>query len=278
MDKMLRTIVANALDEDIGPEDITTTLTVDPEIRCQVRLVSKDEGILSGIHVFQCAFDLLDAQVQDWQSLEDGSPFGRGDIIATFTGNARAVLTAERTALNFLQRLSGVATLTRRFVTAVEGFPTRICGTRKTSPCIRHLEKQAIVHGGGATHRHTLFNGILIKENHITMAGGIGTAVTRAREGAHHLFRIAVEAATLADFDEAMAAGADVILLDNMDIDTMAEAVRRAKLSSVLLEASGNMTLDRVRAVAETGVHYISVGMLTHSAPALDLSLLVDRF
>lgn len=278
MDKTIRTIIASALEEDVGLEDITTTLTVDPDIRCQVRLISKDEGVLSGMEAFRCAFDLLDAQVQDWQARPDGCTFSRGEVLATFTGTARAVLTAERTALNFLQRLSGVATLTRQFVTAVDGLPCKICGTRKTSPCIRHLEKQAIIHGGGATHRHTLFNGILIKDNHITMAGGLVEAVTRAREGAHHLFRIAVEAATLDEFDDALRAGADVILLDNMDLATMSEAVQRAEGSPVILEASGNMTLDRVRAVAETGVHYISAGALTHSAAALDLSLLVNRF
>ncbi|NLN92674.1 MAG: carboxylating nicotinate-nucleotide diphosphorylase [Candidatus Hydrogenedens sp.] len=278
MDKTIRTIIAGALQEDVGLEDITTSLTVDPDIRCQVRLISKDEGILSGMKAFRCAFDLLDADIQDWRAESDGCAFSRGHILASFTGTARAVLTAERTALNFLQRLSGVATLTRQFVQAVDGLPCRICGTRKTGPYIRHLEKQAIVHGGGATHRHSLFDGILIKDNHITMAGGVVPALKRAREGAHHLLRVAIEAATLAEFDEALAAGADVILLDNMDLETLAEAVRRARASSVILEASGNMTLDRVRAVAETGVHYISAGALTHSAAALDLSLLVERF
>lgn len=278
MDRTIRTIIAAALDEDVGLEDITTNLTVDPDIRCQVRLISKDEGILSGMKAFRCAFDLLEADVQDWQARSDGSPFAKGEILASFTGNARAVLTAERTALNLLQRLSGVATLTRQFVDAVDGLPCKICGTRKTSPSIRHLEKQAILHGGGATHRHTLFNGILIKDNHITMAGGIVPALQRAKEGAHHLLRIAIEAATLAELDEALGAGADVILLDNMDVEMLTEAVERARGSSVILEASGNMTLDRVRDVAKTGVHYISAGALTHSAAALDLSLLVNRF
>jgi nicotinate-nucleotide pyrophosphorylase (carboxylating) len=207
--------------------------------------------------------------------LADGARFVSGDRIAGFQGNARAVLTAERTAMNFVQHLSGVATLTSKYVAAVEGLDVRICDTRKTMPMLRVLEKAAVVHGGGANHRHTLFNGILIKENHIAAAGGITEAVHKAGQGIHHLMKIEVEVTSLDEFEEAMTAGVDVIMLDNMNHDDMREAARRCQGTKVLLEGSGNVRVDNVRAMAETGVHIISVGSLTHSAPAVDLSLLI---
>lgn len=277
MKKMLEKTVSLALSEDIGQEDLTTNTTVSPDLRCRARLISKDTGVLSGMRPFRCAFDLLEADVQDWSGLQDGTPFGNGDLLAEFTGNAQAVLTAERTALNFVQRLSGVASLTAQFVKEIKGLPCKICGTRKTSPMIRQLEKEAIVHGGGSNHRHTLFNGILIKENHVMMAGGITEAVRRATERTHHLMRIAVEVRTLDEFDEALKAAAGVIMLDNMSLDDMKEAVSRAKDHQVLLEASGNATLDRVRAMAETGVQFVSVGVLTHSARSIDMTLLIEH-
>jgi nicotinate-nucleotide pyrophosphorylase (carboxylating) len=188
------------------------------------------------------------------------------------------VLTAERTALNFVQRLSGVATVTACYVAAVEGLNCQICDTRKTTPLLRHLEKEAVGHGGGANHRYNLADGILIKENHIAAAGGIATAIARARAGAHHLMRVEIEVTNLAELGQALEAGADVVMLDNMDNATMAEAVRINQSDNggrILLEASGNVNLERVRAMAETGVNLISVGALTHSAPAIDLSLLI---
>ncbi len=277
MKKPIEKIVSQALSEDIGEEDLTTNTTVARELRCRARLISKDQGILSGMKPFRCAFELMDADIQGWQGLDDGASFGHGDLLAEFTGNAQAVLSAERTALNFVQRLSGVATLTAQFVGSVNGLKCRICGTRKTSPMLRQLEKQAIVHGGGSNHRHTLFNGILIKENHIKMAGGIAEAIRRAVEGTHHLMRIGIEVTNLEEFDEALAASADVIMLDNMSIEKMCEAVERAKGQRVVLEASGNATLERVRAMAETGVQFVSVGMLTHSARSIDMTLLIDH-
>ncbi len=277
MQKSVEKIVAQALAEDIGQEDLTTNTTVSPDLRCRARLISKGEGILSGMKAFRAAFDLMEARVEDWQAFENGAPFGHGDILAHCTGNAQAVLTAERTAMNFVQRLSGVATLTSRFVKELEGLPCKICGTRKTTPMLRQLEKRAILHGGGSNHRHTLFNGILIKENHIMMAGGIREVIRRAVEGTHHLMRIGIEVTNLAEFDEAMDAGADVIMLDNMDLDTMREAVGRAKGSALVLEASGNATLERVRAMAETGVQFVSVGMLTHSARSIDMTMLIEH-
>lgn len=277
MQKPIEKIVAQALEEDIGQEDLTTNTTVPPGLRCRARLISKDEGVLSGIKPFRCAFDLLEANIEDWQAYEDGSRFGYGDVLAEFTGLAQAVLTAERTALNFVQRLSGVATLTAKYVEQIEGLPCKICGTRKTSPLMRQLEKRAILHGGGSNHRHTLFNGVLIKENHIMMVGSIPEAIRRAAEGTHHLMRIGIEVTNLKEFDEALAAGADAILLDNMSLEDMHEAVRRAKGKKVVLEASGNATLDRVRAMAETGVHFVSVGALTHSARSIDMTLLIEH-
>lgn len=277
MKKPIEKIVSQALSEDIGEEDLTTNTTVARELRCRARLISKDQGILSGMKPFRCAFELMDADIQDWQGLDDGASFGHGDLLAEFTGNAQAVLSAERTALNFVQRLSGVATLTAQFVGSVNGLKCRICGTRKTSPMLRQLEKQAIVHGGGSNHRHTLFNGILIKENHIKMAGGITEAIRRAVEGTHHLMRIGIEVTNLEEFDEALAASADVIMLDNMSIEKMCEAVERARGQRVVLEASGNATLERVRTMAETGVQFVSVGMLTHSARSIDMTLLIDH-
>jgi nicotinate-nucleotide pyrophosphorylase (carboxylating) len=270
-------LVASALLEDVGHEDITTNSVVDADLRCSARLFAKQEGVLSGIQPFRVAFEVMRAEIGQWSSLEDGAAFAKGDLIASFTGKTRAVLTAERTAMNFVQHLSGVATVTRRFVDELQGVDCRVCGTRKTTPLLRHLEKSAIVHGGGATHRHSLFDGVLIKENHVVAAGGIGEAVRRARNYVHHLMRVEVEVRDLDEFDQALASEADVIMLDNMDNETMAEAVRRARGHKVLLEASGNASLERVRAMAATGVNFVSVGALTHSAPSIDLTLLIEN-
>ena len=275
MARSLKRLVLDALEEDIGLGDVTTNSTVPPHDRCRVRLVAKQAGVLSGVKVFHQVFECTKAGMRDWTAIPDGARFKSGQELASFEGGTRAVLIAERTALNFVQHLSGVATLTARYVAAVEGLKTRICDTRKTTPLLRKLEKDAVVHGGGSNHRFDLSNGVLIKENHIAAAGGIAEAVAKVRNGAHHLMRIEVEASSLKEFDEALAAGADVILLDNMPVDDMRKAVRRARGRKVLLEASGNASLKNVRAMAETGVDVISVGALTHSAPAADLSLLI---
>lgn len=277
MQKPIEKLVAAALTEDIGQEDLTTNTTVSPDLRCLARLFAKQDGVLSGIKPFHSAFEIMEAKIRNWSGLEDGAVFKKGDLIASFEGNTQAVLTAERTAMNFVQHLSGVATLTAKFVKAIEGLDCRICGTRKTTPMMRQLEKAAIVHGGGANHRHTLFNGVLIKENHVMAAGGIQEAVRRAWEGTHHLMRIGIEVRDLDEFDQALAAGADVIMLDNMSNDDMREAVGRAAASKVVIEASGNASLERVRGMAETGVQFVSVGALTHSAPSIDLTLLIEN-
>jgi nicotinate-nucleotide pyrophosphorylase (carboxylating) len=275
MARTLNGLVREALVEDIGLGDVTTNNTVPPEERCQVRLVAKQAGVLSGIEVFRQAFVCMKAEIRGWKALPDAARFKRREEVASFTGNTRSVLTAERTALNFVQHLSGVATLTARYVAAVAGLKAKICDTRKTTPLLRKLEKHAVVHGGGSNHRLDLSNGILIKENHIAAAGGIAEAVRKVRNGAHHLMRIEVEVTSLQELEEALNAGADAILLDNMSAEAMRKAVRRARGRKVLLEASGNVSLSNIRAIAETGVDLISVGALTHSAPAADLSLLI---
>ncbi len=277
MIKSLKRLVSDALAEDIGQEDITTNRTVPSDARCEARLVAKQDGILSGIGAFRMVFDCMKADITEWDALPDGERFAAGDEIALLHGNTRAVLTAERTAMNFLQHLSGVATLAARFVSAIEGLDAKVCDTRKTTPMLRQLEKAAVVHGGATNHRHTLFNGVLIKENHIAAAGGISEAIKKALEGTHHLMKIEVEVTNLDEFDKAIKAGADVIMLDNMSYDDMREAVRRGHAQKVVLEASGNVNLDTVRAYAETGVDIISSGAITHSAPIVDLSLLIKN-
>ncbi|MBN2311913.1 MAG: carboxylating nicotinate-nucleotide diphosphorylase [Candidatus Hydrogenedentes bacterium] len=277
MFKSLERLVRNALVEDVGQEDITTNCTVPPNARCEARLLAKQDGVLSGIEVFRTVFDCLDAEIHEWGALSDGDRFAKGDEIGTFRGNTRSVLTGERVAMNFIQHLSGVATLTAEYVALVESHGARICDTRKTTPLLRRLEKEAVVHGGGTNHRHTLFNGIVIKDNHIVAAGGLRSAVKKAQDRTHHLMKIEVEVTNLDEFDEAVDAGADVIMLDNMNLEDMREAVVRAHGKRVTIEASGNVSLDRIVAIAETGVDVISIGKLTHSAPSVDLSLMIDN-
>jgi nicotinate-nucleotide pyrophosphorylase (carboxylating) len=218
------------------------------------------------------AFRLVDPEVrQDWLKGE-GDTLGRGEVVCRLEGRSRSILAAERVALNFLQRLSGIATLTRRFVEAASSHQAKITDTRKTTPLWRALEKAAVLAGGGANHRFGLYDAILIKDNHIAAAGGIAKAISLARQGASHLMKIEVEVTDLAGLEAALAAGADAVMLDNMDLEAMAEAVRRVA-GRVPLEASGGVNLTNVREIAATGVDYISVGALTHSAPAVDLSL-----
>lgn len=276
-DRHIQKLIRWALREDIGPEDITTRLTVPENTQCRARLVAKQDGVLSGINLFRRVFEEMDSDMSHWQALEDGKSFRMGQELASFSALTRATLTGERTALNFLQHLTGVATLTYRHVQAVDGFKVRVCDTRKTTPLFRDLEKAAVVHGGGHNHRQSLYDGVLIKENHITAAGGITQAVTQAKSGTHHLMKIEIEVTDLKECGEAVDAGAEVIMLDNMSLDDMRSAVETYREKAIQFEASGNVSLDIIRDIAATGVHIISIGALTHSAPAADISLLIDQ-
>uniref|UniRef100_A0A7C3Z218 Probable nicotinate-nucleotide pyrophosphorylase [carboxylating] n=1 Tax=Desulfobacca acetoxidans TaxID=60893 RepID=A0A7C3Z218_9BACT len=265
-------LIELALEEDLGPGDVTTQALVPPERKGAAQIRAKAHLTVAGLPVAHRVFRKLEDKVQFFQVAVEGQEVTPGAVLAQVRGPLAAILTAERTALNFLMRLSGIATYTRKMVSAVSGFPTAIVDTRKTTPGWRALEKYAVRVGGGATHRFGLFDGVLIKNNHLAVVDSISEAVRLAREKAHHLLKIEVEVTTLAELEEALAAGADIIMLDNMDEATMAQAVKLTA-GRALLEASGSMTLDRLPAVAATGVNLISMGALTHSAPAVDIHL-----
>ena len=267
----IREIVARALAEDVGPGDITTAATVAPEAQCLAEIVAKADGVIAGLEVARAVFQAVDSGIVFEEVVADGARVAPNTVVARVAGNTRGVLTAERTALNFLQRMSGIATLTAQYVEAVKGTKARILDTRKTAPGLRLLDKYAVQAGGGENHRIGLFDAVLIKDNHLRAAGGVGEAVRRAK-AAHRMLEVEVEVQTLEEVDEAIAADAEVILLDNMDLEEIRTAVARVA-GRCLIEVSGGVSLDTVRALAETGVDYISVGKLTHSAPALDLSL-----
>ncbi len=275
LDCSIRSLVAQALAEDIGPGDITSRLAVPPGAMARGVFVPRQEGVLCGLDVCEECFRQLDAACDFEMLLQEGEIFSAGRDIATVTGRARAVLGAERTALNFLQRLCGIAALTRRFVDAIAGSGARIVDTRKTAPGLRALEKRAVRAGGGYNHRFALYDGILLKDNHIAVAGGVASAVGAARAGGPHTLKIEIEVTDAKQLREAIEAGADIVMLDNMTVAELAEAVKIAD-GRVLTEASGGVNLETVAAIAATGVDYISVGALTHSAPAIDISLEVS--
>ncbi|MDQ2920536.1 MAG: carboxylating nicotinate-nucleotide diphosphorylase [Acidobacteriota bacterium] len=267
--------IKQALEEDVGSGDVTTDAIVSQGAQASGQIIAKQSGVVAGLGVAEAVFRLLDKDVRLNANVTDGSRVERGTILAELSGSARAVLTAERTALNFLGRMSGIATLTRQFVDKIAGTGARILDTRKTAPGLRVLDKLAVQHGGGYNHRHGLYDMILIKDNHIDFAGGLAQAVRLARASGSAL-ETEIEARTLEDVETAIQLGVQRILLDNMSIETMKEAVQttagRAKL-----EASGNITLENVRRVAETGVDFISVGEMTHSARVFDVSLKLSR-
>jgi nicotinate-nucleotide pyrophosphorylase (carboxylating) len=269
----LELVVRRALDEDLGSGDLTTQATVPPEMRARARITQKQPGVLFGMDAAQLAFALLDRDAR-FTRLADEGTWRDGGPVLDIEGSAAALLGAERTALNFLQRLSGVATLTARYVEAVRGTRARVLDTRKTTPGLRLLEKAAVMAGGGTNHRAGLYDAILIKENHAAMAGGVGEAVRLARAAGPDVL-VEVECQTEEEVQEALAADAPRILLDNMSPARM-RAVVATVGERAELEASGGIDLETIRDVAETGVHFISVGALTHSAAALDLSLLLD--
>jgi nicotinate-nucleotide pyrophosphorylase (carboxylating) len=271
-------LIRLALAEDVGTGDRTTLATIAAGTQCAARVVAKEPLVLAGCAYAMRVFAHVDPTVRVTQLAQDGDALASGVDVLTIEGEARSVLTAERTALNILQRLTGVATLTRRFVEAIAGSGARITDTRKTTPGMRAMQKHAVLAGGGSNHRFGLDSGILIKDNHIAACGSVAAAVSRARQGSPHSLRIEVEVTDLGELDMALEAGADIIMLDNMSNDMMREAVTRGRLrpQPVLFEASGNLTLDRVAEVAATGVDLLSVGALTHSARSADLSLLFE--
>lgn len=271
---LVEPLVRAALLEDLGPSgDATTQAVISPDLRYSARLNARDAGIVSGMQLAEIAFRLIDPALTLRVLRPDGSAVVPGETVMEIVGAASSILSGERVALNFAGRLSGIATLTAAFVARTKGTPARITCTRKTTPGLRLVEKQAVRHGGGAAHRFGLSDAILIKDNHIAAAGGIAAVLTMARREASHMRRIEIEVDTLAQLEEVLVTGgADVVLLDNMSTIDLKVAVGLVA-GKLVTEASGNMRLDRIAEVAATGVDFISVGALTHSAPVMDLGL-----
>jgi nicotinate-nucleotide pyrophosphorylase (carboxylating) len=272
-------LVDLALSEDRGAGDWTTRWIVSARARGTASIMAKADGVIAGLGIASAVFLRLDPRVEVMTEKSDGRTITAGDVVCTIRGPVRAILTGERAALNFLQRLSGIATLTRAYVDVVDGTGAAILDTRKTTPAFRALEKAAVRAGGGQNHRAGLYDMVLIKENHIAIAGGVAEALRRIKDANTKGLRVEVEVRNKEELKLALESGCDRVLLDNMDVQAMREAVRlvRKLAPEVEVEASGNMTLERVRPVAEAGVDFISVGALTHSAPALDLSLQMDH-
>jgi len=268
-------LIALALEEDVGPGDRTAEACVPASARGSALIFAKEPLIVSGVAAAARVFRALDPGCELEALAGESDAASPGEGILRVRGSLRAILTGERTALNLMMRLCGVATLTRRYAQALAGTKTRLLDTRKTTPGMRELEKAAVRAGGGFNHRGSLFDGILVKDNHAAAAGGIGEAVRRARAQAHPLLKVEAEVSTPQQIEEALEAGADMLLLDNLDDDELRKAVQQVR-GRVPVEASGGMTLDRLPRVAATGVDYVSVGALTHSAPAVDLSLMVE--
>ena len=270
----MQELIDRALAEDVGDGDRTTEALVPPEARARARIVQKAPGVISGLRVAEAVFRRVDPELR-WRPLAPEEEWREEGLVAEVAGATASILRGERVALNFLARLSGVATLTARYVRAVEGTGARILDTRKTTPGLRVLEKRAVADGGGVNHRFGLFDALLVKENHVAAAGGIAEATRGALAAAADGVPVEIECRTLDELRQALEAGAPRVLLDNMGLDAMREAVALTA-GRAELEASGNVTLETVRAIAETGVDYVSVGALTHSAPALDLSLTAE--
>ena len=261
-----------ALEEDINSEDVTTNAVMPEYRKGQVELICKEDGIIAGLRVFERVFKLLDGNTEVYFDVQDGDRVKKGQYMATVVGDIRVLLSGERTALNYLQRMSGIATYTSKVAKLLEGTKTTLLDTRKTTPCMRIFEKYAVTVGGGANHRYNLSDGVLLKDNHIDAAGGVKAAVLAAKAYAPFVRKIEVETETLEQVQEALEAGADIIMLDNMSPELMAEAVKlidgRAKT-----ECSGNITRENIEKITAIGVDYVSSGALTHSAPILDISL-----
>ncbi|MDI6801629.1 MAG: carboxylating nicotinate-nucleotide diphosphorylase [Thermodesulfovibrionales bacterium] len=276
--ELLKEIIRLAIFEDIGHGDITSQLVIPDDMEAKAHIIAKQDFILAGMPFVKEVFNIIDPGVHMKVFFNEGAAIKKGDVIAELIGNGRSLLAGERVSLNILQHISGIATLTRTYVEKVEGLPVKIADTRKTAPGMRLMEKYGVGIGGGVNHRFGLYDGILIKDNHIKIAGGVRKAIALAKK-AHHLLKIEVEVKNIDELNEALNAGADVIMLDNMPMSDMKEAVkiRNSKLGlqnyTILLEASGNVNLENVRSIAETGVDIISSGSLTHSATAVDISM-----
>jgi len=266
------TIIRQALKEDLGSGDKTTDALIPVDLYGRARIYSKEPFIMAGIDIAKKTFQILDPAIEFRKFCEDGVHTDKGQCLAEVSGRVASLLKAERTALNFLQHLSGIATLTRRFVEAVKSYPVKILDTRKTTPGLRVLEKYAVRVGGGFNHRMGTYDGILIKDNHIAACGGIAEAVKRGKASAPHYMRVEVEVGSLEEVEEALESGADAILLDNMAPESIEAAVSLAE-GKADLEASGGITLDTVETFAKTGIHGISIGALTHSVRAVDISM-----
>jgi nicotinate-nucleotide pyrophosphorylase (carboxylating) len=273
---LVNDILKRSFREDIGSGDLTTIYCVPSEKTGSGRLIAKEEGVLAGVDIALKAFSYLDRAVRGSKFFTDGQKVNRGDIIMQVEGPLQAILSSERVALNLLQRLSGIATQTALWAEEIKEYPAKLTDTRKTTPGLRILEKYAVQVGGGNNHRLALDGGIMIKDNHIAAAGGIKKAVEAARDKVPFTLRIEVEVTNLDELEEALAAGVDIIMLDNMDTETMYRAVE-ISAGRVLLEASGNVTFQRLKEIAATGVDYISCGALTHSVKALDFSFLLNQ-
>lgn len=270
-------LVALALEEDLALGDVTTDATIDAETRGEGAVKAKEPLVVAGLDVAQRVFRAVDPElVVDWLVCV-GDAVAAGTILGHVRGSVRSLLRAERTALNFLQRLCGIAMVARRFAQAVAGTGARVVDTRKTTPGWRVLEKRAVRAGGGHNHRLSLGSGVLIKDNHVDAGSGVAATIAKVRAYAPHSLQVEIEVRSEAELDLALAAAADIVLLDNMDLETLARCVRKAQAAGVLTEASGGVTLETVRSIAETGVDLISSGALTHSAPSADLNMKVRR-
>lgn len=276
VDTKIRRIIAAALAEDIGKGDITTLATVSPKKKGRAVAVAKQDFIVAGLEIFEFAFKCIDKNIKVNKFTTDGNPVKEGDILAEVAGRLSVILQAERTALNFLQRMCGIATQTARYVRAVQGTGVQILDTRKTVPGLRLLDKMAVRLGGGMNHRFGLFDAVLIKDNHIEAAGGITAAVAAQKKYLKKKLKIEVEVKNISEVKEALACGVDIIMLDNMTNAAMKKAVALVQ-GRALTEASGNVNLRRIVSIAKTGVDFISIGELTHSVSAADISLLVEN-
>lgn len=265
-------IIEQALIEDIGTGDITTESIIPYDLKAKGIIKAKEEGIIAGLGIAELVFKKLNPKITFQAKIKDGIKVSPGEILAEITGPAQTILKGERIALNFLQRMSGITTITYQFCQEVKDFPVHITDTRKTTPGLRILEKYAVRIGGGYNHRFGLYDAVLIKDNHLAIAGGVKAAISSVRKRISHTMKIEVEVENLSQLQEALEMQADIIMLDNMDLDTIRKAVKMAK-NKALIEASGGITLEKVKEIAQTGVDLISVGALTHSAKSLDINM-----